>query len=119
MTPPAAHGSVRPVPRLLTEEEIVRQLRDLPSWSRQSDGPGGEAAALVRTVRLEDWRSVGALVGEVADVAEQMDHHPDVALSWRSLRFTCRTHDAGGVTQFDVELAHRLEELLVDAGLDG
>jgi 4a-hydroxytetrahydrobiopterin dehydratase len=48
------------------------------------------------------------LVGEIGDTAESMNHHPDIDLRWRTLRVACSTHSAGGVTQLDVELAHRI-----------
>lgn len=93
------------MPRLLTEEEIERQLRGLAHWSRSG-------RALVREVELRDWSSAVAAVVEVAEVATEMDHHPDIDLRWRALRFACCTHAEGGITQFDVELAHRIEEVL-------
>ncbi len=45
-----------------------------------------------------------------------MDHHPDIDLRWRTVRLTCSTHSAGGVTQFDIELAHRIQVAASGAG---
>ena len=50
------------------------------------------------------------IVDEVALEAEGMDHHPDIDIRWRTVTFTCSTHSEGGLTQLDVELAHRISE---------
>jgi 4a-hydroxytetrahydrobiopterin dehydratase len=51
------------------------------------------------------------LVDAVAQVAEVMDHHPDIDIRWTTISFTCSTHSAGGVTELDVELARRIDDL--------
>jgi 4a-hydroxytetrahydrobiopterin dehydratase len=96
------------MPRLLDSEEITRQLAALPGWA-------GDGQALRRTAQARDFRAAIRVVDEVADVAEEMDHHPDIDIRWRTLAFTLSTHSAGGVTQLDIELAHRIEELLGDS----
>ena len=88
--------------RLLDDEEITRQLRDLPGWTR-------DGATLRRELDAPDFARAIRLVVDVADEAEQMDHHPDIDIRWRTVRFACSTHSAGGITQLDVELAHRIE----------
>jgi len=87
--------------RLLDTEEVSRQLADLPGWTAS----GG---ALLAEVEAPDFRGAVRLVDAVADVAEEMDHHPDIDLRYRRLRFALSTHSAGGITQLDVELAHRV-----------
>ena len=86
---------------LLTDEEITRQLADLPGWSRDGDTirAGYEAPDFPAGIRL---------VQEVALVAESMDHHPDIDIRWRTVSFALSTHSEGGLTQLDVELAHRI-----------
>ena len=87
--------------RLLDAEEISRQVDDLPGWVHE---PG----RLRATYDAPDFPAAARLVAEVADEAEQMNHHPDIDLRWRRVTFTCSTHSAGGLTQMDVELAHRV-----------
>ena len=87
--------------RLLTDDEVTRQLADLPGWRREGD-------ALVATVRAPDFPAAIRLVSAVADDAERMNHHPDIDIRWRTTRWLLTTHDAGGLTQLDVELAHRI-----------
>jgi 4a-hydroxytetrahydrobiopterin dehydratase len=93
--------------RLLTDEEIERQLLDLPLWTR-------EGRELVRRVEAPDFRTGIAVVDAVAELAEEVDHHPDIDVRWRTLRFAVWTHVAGGITQLDVELAHRIDEVVAD-----
>ena len=91
------------MPRLLDDDEINRQLGNLDDWSR-------EGRALRRTVRAADFPTAIRIVDDVAEIAEEMNHHPDIDIRWRDLHFTLTTHSEGGVTQFDVELAHRIDE---------
>lgn len=89
--------------RLLSDEEITRQLRDLPAWSRDGD-----------TIRSEwvapDFLAGVRVVDEVAAAAEAMDHHPDIDIRWTTLRFALSTHSEGGLTQLDIELAHQIAQ---------
>jgi len=96
--------------RLLADEEITRQLADLPGW-RYAEG------ALRRSVTATDFPTAVKILDETALVAEEMDHHPDVDLRWRTLHVALSTHSAGGVTQLDVELAHRLSSIAADHGV--
>ncbi|MDP9396071.1 MAG: 4a-hydroxytetrahydrobiopterin dehydratase [Actinomycetota bacterium] len=98
------------MPRRLEDEEISRQLGDLPGWT-------GDAAALVRTIDAHDFPTAVRIVSDVAEVAEEMDHHPDIDIRYRTLRFSLCTHSVGhAVTQLDVELAHRVETILREHG---
>lgn len=91
--------------RLLTEEEITRQLVELPAWR-------WAGVHLERTATLPAYLTGLAVVNDVADEAEVMDHHPQITLSWRSLAFVVTSYDSGGVTQRDIEMAHRIEAAL-------
>jgi 4a-hydroxytetrahydrobiopterin dehydratase len=89
--------------RLLTDDEVERQLGDLPGWRREGD-------ALVATLEAPDFPTAIRLVDEVAVEAEEMDHHPDIDIRWRTTHWSLSTHSEGGVTQLDVELAHRVTQ---------
>ena len=89
--------------RLLTDDEVATQLSGLPGWEH-------EGSALVATIDAPDFPSAIAIVDDVADAAEQMNHHPDIDIRWRTTRWLLTTHDEGGVTQLDIELAHRIVE---------
>jgi len=92
-------------PPRLSPDEVSAALHGLPLWS-------GDGEGLSRTVELPSFRDAVAAIVAVADVAEEMDHHPDVDLRWRTLRFALSTHSAGGVTDLDLQLARRIDALL-------
>ncbi|HPB73106.1 MAG TPA: 4a-hydroxytetrahydrobiopterin dehydratase [Phycicoccus sp.] len=90
--------------RLLTDDEIERQLADLPDWSRDGE-------AIVAAYQAPTFPAAIALVAEVAEVAEEMNHHPDIDIRWRRTRWLLTTHDVGGLSQLDIEQAHRITAL--------
>jgi 4a-hydroxytetrahydrobiopterin dehydratase len=89
----------------LTPDELVEALVDLPRWS-------GDVHGLRRTVELPTFRDAVAAIVAIADVAEELDHHPDIDLRWRTLHLHLVSHSAGGVTENDLTLARRIDELL-------
>jgi len=89
--------------RLSTDEEITRQLGNLPGWRRDVD-------SLAASFDSPDFPAAVQLIVEVADEAEQMGHHPDVDLRWKVTHWRLSSHSAGGVTQLDIELAHRISQ---------
>ena len=84
---------------------IDAALKDLPGWRREGD-------ALVRTAELPTFPVAIGVVARVGEIAESRDHHPDIDIRWRTLHFTLATHVAGGVTQYDIELAHRIDAIV-------
>jgi 4a-hydroxytetrahydrobiopterin dehydratase len=94
-----------PRPPRLSPDELSAALRELPLWS-------GDGEGIRRSVELPSFRDAVAGIVAIADVAEQLDHHPDVDLRWRTLHLALVTHSAGGVTELDLELARRIDRLL-------
>jgi 4a-hydroxytetrahydrobiopterin dehydratase len=93
----------------LDEYTLQRQLVELPGWS-------GDTAELRRTVTAPDFMTGIRLVVAVAEVADELDHHPDIAVRWRSVTFTLSTHSVGGVTELDTALAARISALATEYG---
>jgi 4a-hydroxytetrahydrobiopterin dehydratase len=93
---------------VLSADEVAALLADLDDWS-------GDTSGITRTVSLPTFPAAIAVVDRVAVVAEELDHHPDIDIRWRTLTFACSTHSAGGVTQKDFTLAHRIDEILTSA----
>ncbi len=89
----------------LSDPEIAGRLRAVPHFRR-------EGKALVATIELPDFKSGLALVNRVGEAAERLDHHPDVLLTWGKVTFTLFTHDRGGITEWDFELARQIETCL-------
>ncbi len=94
-----------PRPPRLSPDEIAAALHGLPQWSGDGDG-------IHRSVELPSFRDAVSAIVAIADVAEELDHHPDVDLRWRTLHLAVVTHSAGGVTELDLELARRIDALL-------
>lgn len=92
---------------LLSPDALVAALRQRPEWA-------GDATAIRRTATLPSFRAAVAAVVEVADAAEELDHHPDMDIRWRTLTFTLSTHSAGGVTELDLALADRIDSAVTE-----
>jgi 4a-hydroxytetrahydrobiopterin dehydratase len=93
-------------PPRLSPDEVTAGLTRLPAWSGGADG-------IERTAELPSFRAAVDTIVAIAAVAEEMDHHPDIDLRWRTLRIAVVTHSAGGVTELDLELARRVDALLL------
>ena len=93
-----------PRPPRLPPDELAAALSGLPLWS-------GDGEGIRRSVELPGFPDAVAALVRMAFVAEQLDHHPDVDLRWRTLHLTLVTHSAGGVTGLDLQLARRVDEL--------
>ena len=96
---------------MLAHADVVDQLLDLPGWAHT----GG---ALHARFHAPSVPAALALLAQAFEVAEEMDHHPDVDLRREQVRLALSTHDVGGVTQLDVELAHRVTGIAVALGAE-
>ena len=97
------------MPEVLSAETVGRELSTLDGWT-------GDEHEITRTAKLPSFPTAIAVVDRVADVAEEMDHHPDIDIRWRTLTFRCATHSAGGVTELDLKLAKRIDAIVAAAG---
>ena len=94
----------------LSDIAIQRELGALPGWARRAN-------TLTKTYRFRTFPSAITFVTRIAEVAESMDHHPDIDIRHTRLTFTLSTHDAGGVTQNDIALAREIERLASESGV--
>lgn len=90
---------------LLTPDELARRLAELPDWA-VVDGK------LHREIVLEDFASAFALMAEVAIWAEKLNHHPEWSNVYNRVTIDLVTHDAGGLTDLDLQLATRVDRAL-------
>ncbi len=88
----------------LSASEVADSLALLDGWT-------GDPSEITRLVEATSFPAAIDLVDRVALVAEEMDHHPDIDIRWRRVRFTLSTHDAGGVTRLDLDLAALIDAL--------
>jgi 4a-hydroxytetrahydrobiopterin dehydratase len=89
----------------LAQAEAAARLSSLPGWQIQ----GGE---LTRTFAHADFRAALAFVNKVGDLAEQAGHHPDIDIRYNKVRLGLVTHDAGGLTGKDFDLAGSVNKLV-------
>src|SRR5213593_5064090 len=89
---------------LLSEDEVAARLREVPGWSRAGK-------AIERTWTFRDFSEALAFINQVGALAEAMNHHPDIANSWATVRLTLTTHDKGGLTHLDFDLAKKINGL--------
>ena len=87
--------------RLLDSEEITSQLRELPDWKQDGD-------QIVADFEFENFGVAMVFVNRTAELAEEANHHPDIDIRWNKVHLVLTNHDAGGLTQQDIELAHRI-----------
>jgi 4a-hydroxytetrahydrobiopterin dehydratase len=93
-----------PYAPLLSEPEIAAALAAVPNWRREGE-------TLVRTIEAASFREAIALVGRVADAAEEANHHPDIAINWRRVTFALTTKASHGLTAKDLAMAATIDRL--------
>lgn len=91
----------------LTGEERASWLAALPEWSLARDG-----AAIERKFAFGDFSQAFAFMTRVALLSEQRDHHPEWFNVYNRVEIVLTTHDAGGLSSRDVEMAQRIDALL-------
>jgi 4a-hydroxytetrahydrobiopterin dehydratase len=89
---------------VLSDIEIQRALGKLPGWSRR-------AGVITKTFTLPSFPEGIAFVDRIAIAAESAMHHPDIDIRYTKVTIALSTHDSGGLTQKDIDLAGRIEQL--------
>ncbi|HVM00566.1 MAG TPA: 4a-hydroxytetrahydrobiopterin dehydratase [Egibacteraceae bacterium] len=89
---------------LLNPDALHHGLDRLDGWT-------GTVEGIARTFAFADFAEAMRFVNAVAEVAEEANHHPDIAVSWNTVRLHLVTHSAGGVTQNDLDLAARIDAI--------
>jgi 4a-hydroxytetrahydrobiopterin dehydratase len=89
---------------LLNDAEIEERLAGLPGWERQG-------TAIAKCFKREDFVGSVRFVDSLVEPAEEMNHHPDLAISWDAVTVTLSTHSEGGLTANDFELAGKIDAL--------
>jgi 4a-hydroxytetrahydrobiopterin dehydratase len=99
---------------VLTSEEITQALDQLQDtgWALRDD-------LLVRTTKCQGFAGALAYVNAVGALAEAADHHPDIDIRWNTVNLALTTHDSGGITRRDVELATQIAALRAGQSADG
>lgn len=91
-------------PKLLKEKDIAKKLEAISGWQVNKKG-----AELSKTFDVRNFVAGLAFVAKVTVHAEIMEHHPDVELSYGKVKVKLSTHDAGGLTKLDFDLAKKID----------
>jgi 4a-hydroxytetrahydrobiopterin dehydratase len=103
-----------PRPTKLDPAAIEAFLSAHEGWARAGGaghGPPPGIDAITRAYSFADFSAALGFVVRVGLAAEKMDHHPDIELGWGKARVRWSTHDAGGVTALDLQLAEMTDSL--------
>ena len=91
----------------LSEAERAEALDGLPDWD-YDDGRD----AITRSIVFTDFAEAFGFMAQVALIAEKADHHPEWTNVWNRVEITLTTHDAGGLSERDIELAEAIDAIL-------
>jgi 4a-hydroxytetrahydrobiopterin dehydratase len=89
---------------LLSDDEIRERLEGLEGWERDGD-------SIKKEFKLDDFKGSVDFVNRLTPVAEEMNHHPDLEISWNKVTVSISTHSEGGLTENDFELAGKIDSL--------
>lgn len=88
----------------LSEAEIQQALSTLPHWR-------SEGNTIERIYQFGGFVEAMAFVNKVAEAAEAANHHPDIYISYKDVKLSLVSHDSGGVTQRDIRMAAKINDL--------
>jgi 4a-hydroxytetrahydrobiopterin dehydratase len=88
----------------LDDDTITRALTELDGWER-------DGGSIRRTFRFDGFREAIAFIVRLADAAEAANHHPELTNVYSRVEVVLTTHDAGGITDKDLDLAHAIDAL--------
>jgi len=89
----------------LAEAEIKKRLADLPQWKKNGK-------SIQRVVDFQEYLEGIDFVHIIAEIAEELNHHPDIEIRHTRVSVNCSTHSCKGITHRDFELAHKIEDLI-------
>jgi len=88
----------------LSDDEVKSRLSGIDGWELAGD-------AIEKQFELDDFSGSVEFVNRITPVANEMNHHPDLAISWNKVTVTLSTHSEGGLTENDFELAQKIDGL--------
>jgi 4a-hydroxytetrahydrobiopterin dehydratase len=89
---------------VLSASDIDQALEKLPGWSRQGK-------AIERIFQFGNFLEAMEFVNKIAVAAEAANHHPDIAISYNKITLALVSHDSGGVTQRDIRMAGKINDI--------
>jgi 4a-hydroxytetrahydrobiopterin dehydratase len=104
---PVWANSIKIAQTTLTQVEITEQLKQIPDWTI-------EEGQLKRTYEFKNFVEAIAFVNRLVEPSETAGHHPDLFISYNRVTVSLTTHDAGGITQKDFDLAQIISRLFLE-----
>jgi 4a-hydroxytetrahydrobiopterin dehydratase len=95
---------VKTMSTVLSDAEIQQALNHLPGWKRNGK-------VIERLYQFDNFIRAMEFVNQIAEAAEAVNHHPDIFISYNKVTLSLISHDSGGVTQRDIKMASRINEL--------
>lgn len=89
----------------INDADLAVALSSLPGWRIQN-------GAIQKVFEFDSYAHGVLFVAALAHLAEQLDHHPDITLTYRKVEVSTSTHSSGGITAYDLELARTADGLL-------
>lgn len=90
---------------LIDADELEGLLKKLPEWDLENK-------SIVRVLEFDDFMEGIDFVNAVAEIAEEAGHHPDIDIRWGTVTLHLTTHDAGGLTEADLDVAKKIDTLV-------
>jgi 4a-hydroxytetrahydrobiopterin dehydratase len=89
---------------VLSDVQIQQALQQLPGWKKNAD-------AIERVFQFGNFVRAMEFVNRIAEAAEAVNHHPDILINYNKVTLTLVSHDSGGITQRDIKMAGKINEL--------
>lgn len=93
------------MPALLSDAEIASRIGRLGGWKHEGN-------FITKTFEFGGFMDGVAFVDAIAEIAEKEEHHPDINVRYTTIRLSLQTHSEGGVTEWDIALAEKIEDFL-------
>ena len=89
---------------VLAGAELLQALQNLPGWNLHGN-------AIERVFDFPNFVEAMGFVNRIAEAAEAMNHHPDITINYNKVKLSLMSHDSGGVTQRDLRMAGKINEI--------
>lgn len=89
---------------IITKEDLKDELRKCPEWEIKG-------SKIVRELEFEEFMDAIDFVNLLAEAAEDASHHPDIDIRYNKVKLALTTHEIGGVTEADLEMAVRIDNI--------
>ena len=90
---------------LIDPDELEGLLKKLPEWDLENN-------SIVRMMEFDEFMEAIDFVNAVAEIAEEVGHHPDIDIRWCTITVRLTSHDVGGLTEADLDVAKKIDTLV-------